>query len=286
MRNYPRPQLSSQDAGPNAGPDPMNRIDTRFAQLKSAGRKALVPFVTAGDPSREATVPVMHALVDAGADVIELGVPFSDPMADGPTIQRSSERALARGVGIDYVFGCVRTFRERDDATPVVLMGYLNPVEIRGPQRFARQAAEAGVDGILLVDLPPEEAAEFRDAFEAAGVALILLASPTSSETRLSMLRSLARGYLYYVSFAGVTGAADRLDAHAAGERLRAIRASTDVPVVAGFGIRDAASAAAMAVDADGVVVGSALVAALADAADPAAAAHAFLAPLRAALDT
>jgi tryptophan synthase alpha chain len=227
----------------------------------------------------------MHALVDAGADVIELGVPFSDPMADGPTIQRSSERALARGVGIDYVFGCVRSFRERDATTPVVLMGYLNPVEIRGPQRFAVQAAEAGVDGILLVDLPPEEAAEFRDAFEAAGVALILLASPTSSEARLAMLRSLARGYLYYVSFAGVTGAADRLDATAAGERLRAIRASTDVPVVAGFGIRDARSAAAMAVDADGVVVGSALVAALAEATDPAAAARDFLAPLRAALD-
>ncbi|WP_205289408.1 tryptophan synthase subunit alpha [Lysobacter sp. TY2-98] len=263
----------------------MSRIDTRFAQLKSARRKALVPFVTAGDPSLDATVPVMHALVAAGADVIELGVPFSDPMADGPTIQRSSERALARGVGIDYVMRCVREFRERDAGTPVVLMGYLNPVEIRGPGAFATLAAESGVDGILLVDLPPEEAAEFRDAFEAAGVALILLASPTSSDARISMLRRLARGYLYYVSFAGVTGAADRLDARAAGERLRAIRSGTDVPVVAGFGIKDAASAAAMAVDADGVVVGSALVSAIADAADPAAAARAFLAPLRAALD-
>ncbi|MFZ5658217.1 MAG: tryptophan synthase subunit alpha [Pseudomonadota bacterium] len=262
----------------------MNRIDTRFAQLASAGRKALVPFVTAGDPSLAATVPVMHALVEAGADVIELGVPFSDPMADGPTIQRSSERALSRGVGLDYVLGCVREFRARDAQTPVVLMGYLNPVEIRGPRRFAAQATEAGVDGILLVDLPPEEAAEFREAFEASGVALILLASPTTSDARLSMLRSLAQGYLYYVSFAGVTGA-DRLDTGAAGERLRAIRAVTPVPVVAGFGIRDAASAAAMAVDADGVVVGSALVSAIADAADPAAAARDFLAPLRAALD-
>lgn len=262
----------------------MNRIDTRFAELKATGRKALVPFVTAGDPALDATVPVMHALVEAGADVIELGVPFSDPMADGPTIQRSSERALGRGVGLDYVLHCVRAFRARDAATPVVLMGYLNPVEIRGARRFAGQAAEAGVDGILLVDLPPEEAAEFREAFEASGVALILLASPTTTDARLSMLRTLARGYLYYVSFAGVTGA-DRLDAGAAGGRLRAIRTGMDVPVVAGFGIRDAASAAAMAVDADGVVVGSALVDALARAADPVAAAGDFLAPLRAALD-
>ena len=262
----------------------MNRIDARFASLRAANRKALVPFVTAGDPSLDATVPVMHALVDAGADVIELGVPFSDPMADGPTIQRSSERALARGVGIDYVMRCVREFRQRDAATPVVLMGYLTPVEIRGPEAFARLAAEAGVDGILLVDLPPEEAREFRDAFEAAGVALILLASPTSADARIAMLQQLARGYLYYVSFAGVTGA-DRLDTGAAGGRLRQIREGTQVPVVAGFGIKDAASAAAMARDADGVVVGSALVAALADAGDPAAAARAFLAPLRAALD-
>ncbi len=262
----------------------MNRIDTRFAQLKAAGRKALVPFMTAGDPSLESTVPVMHALVEAGADVIELGVAFSDPMADGPTIQRSSERALARRAGLDYVLGCVRGFRAADAETPVVLMGYLNPVEIRGPGEFARQAAAAGVDGVLLVDLPPEEAADVREAFEASGVALILLASPTTAESRLAMLKSLARGYLYYVSFAGVTGA-DHLDAGAAGERLRAIRDAAPVPVVAGFGIKDAASAAAMAVDADGVVVGSALVQALADAADPVAAAHGFLAPLRAALD-
>lgn len=262
----------------------MNRIDIRFAQLRETGRKALVPFITTGDPSLEATVPVMHALVESGADVIELGMPFSDPMADGPTIQRSSERALARGVGIDSIFASVRSFRELDANTPVVLMGYLNPIEIRGPQNFAEAAAKAGVDGILLVDLPPEEAREFRDAFEAANVALILLASPTTSDARLAMLQSLARGYLYYVSFSGVTGA-DHLDTGAAGQRLRMIRQATQVPVVAGFGIKDAASAAAMAVDADGVVVGSALVSALADAADPVAAARAFLAPLRAALD-
>ena len=264
----------------------MNRIDTRFAALRAANRKALIPFVTAGDPSLEATVPVLHALVDAGADVIELGVPFSDPMADGPTIQRSSERALARGAGLRYVFDCVRAFRSRDVETPVVLMGYLNPVEIRGAERFAADAVAAGVDGALLVDLPPEEANDFRDAFDAHGLALVVLAAPTTSDERLVHLCEAAQGYLYYVSFAGVTGA-DRLDAVAAGERLRTIRTHGRVPVVAGFGIKDAASAAAMAADADGVVVGSALVAALADG-EPASApdrARAFLAPLRTALD-
>ena len=263
-----------------------HRIDTRFAELGASGRKALVPFITAGDPSLDATVPVMHALVDAGADVIELGVPFSDPMADGPTIQRSSERALAKGAGIAYVFDCVRRFRERDGRTPIVLMGYLNPVEIRGADRFAREAVAAGVDGVLLVDLPPEELGEFRDAFSVHGLALILLAAPTTSDARLARLCEAAQGYLYYVSFAGVTGA-DQLDTGAAGDRLRAIRSRSQVPVVAGFGIKDAASAAAMAVEADGVVIGSALVAHLADAADPAdaaARAGAFLAPLRAAL--
>jgi tryptophan synthase alpha chain len=266
----------------------MNRIDAKFAQLKAASRKALIPFVTAGDPSLESLVPVMHALVGAGADVIELGVPFSDPMADGPTIQRSSERALARGAGMSFVLEGVREFRQRDDATPVVLMGYLNPVEVRGADSFAREAAAAGVDGVLLVDLPPEEAGGFREAFAAHGIALVLLAAPTTTDARLRGLCAQASGYLYYVSFAGVTGAAERLDAAAAGERLRAIRAASTAPVVAGFGIRDAASAAAMAVDADGVVVGSALVAALdgAEGADDAAArAREFLAPLRAAVD-
>jgi len=230
----------------------------------------------------------MHALVAAGADVLELGVPFSDPMADGPTIQRSSERALARGAGMGWVLGAVREFRERDADTPVVLMGYLNPVEIRGAVQFARDAAQAGVDGVLLVDLPPEESPEFREAFAAHGVALVLLASPTTPDARLSLLLDNARGYLYYVSFAGVTGASERLDPEAAAAHLRRIRAGSPVPVVAGFGIRDAASAAAMAVDADGVVVGSALVSAMAHAADPAEAAACateFLAPLRAALD-
>ncbi|MBP6797763.1 MAG: tryptophan synthase subunit alpha [Luteimonas sp.] len=265
----------------------MTRLKRKFAELKAANRKALIPFVTAGDPSLEATVPVMHALVAAGADVIELGVPFSDPMADGPTIQRSSERALARGAGLRYVLEAVRAFRGRDADTPVVLMGYLNPVEIRGVERFAAEAADAGVDGLLLVDLPPEEAAGFREALAAHGTALILLASPTTTDERLRALLADAQGYLYYVSFAGVTGASDRLDTRAASERLRRIRAGSAVPVVAGFGIRDAAGAAAMAVDADGVVVGSALVAALdgAGSVDQATArATAFLSPLRAAL--
>lgn len=265
----------------------VTRIDECFARLRASGRKALIPFVTAGDPSLEASVPVMHALVAAGADVIELGVPFSDPMADGPTIQRSSEHALARGATLRYVFDSVAAFRQQDSKTPVVLMGYLNPVEIRGPARFAEEAVSAGVDGVLLVDLPPEEAEETRAAFTAAGLALILLASPTSSEQRLTTLCEAAQGYLYYVSFAGVTGASERLDSQAASERLRLLRQRSKAPVVAGFGIKDAASAAAMAVDADGVVVGSALVSALAETSTPEAAAEAatrFLVPLRDAL--
>lgn len=265
----------------------MNRIDAKFQHLQAAGRKALIPFLTAGDPSLEATVPVMHALVGAGADVLELGVPFSDPMADGPVIQRSSERAIARGAGLGWVLQAVREFRRDDADTPVVLMGYLNPIEIRGAARFAADAVAAGVDGVLLVDLPPEEAGELRGAFADTGLALILLASPTTTEQRLALLCDGAQGYLYYVSFAGVTGA-DRLDAGAANDRLHEIRARSRVPVVAGFGIKDAASAAAMAREAAGVVVGSALVAALAEAGDAASAARVagdFLAPLRQALD-
>ena len=265
----------------------MSRLDDRLQALRAGNRKALVPFLTAGDPSLAATVPAMHALVRAGADLIELGVPFSDPMADGPVIQRASERAIERGAGLKFALECVRSFRERDAATPVVLMGYLNPVEIRGAQAFAEQAAAAGVDGVLLVDLPPDEAADYRAAFAAHGVALILLAAPTTPAERQAQLCALAQGYLYYVSFAGVTGAS-HLDVQAAGERLRALRAQSPVPVYAGFGIRDAASAAAMASNADGVVVGSALVQAMADAAsaeDAADRAAGFLGPLRQALD-
>ena len=265
----------------------MTRIDSCFAALKAANRKALIPFVTAGDPSLAATVPVMHALVAAGADVIELGVPFSDPMADGPTIQRSSERALARGVGTTQVFAMVRAFRATDTSTPVVLMGYLNPVVMRGVEHYAREANVAGVDGVLLVDLPPEEAAETRAIFNTHGLALIALAAPTTSEPRLARLAHEAQGYLYYVSFAGVTGA-NRIDTDSVLERVSALRAQAVAPVVVGFGVRDAATAASLAPCADGVVVGSALVEAIAgasDADDAARRATAFLAPLRAALD-
>ena len=265
----------------------MTRLQARIDALRGSGRKALVPFMTAGDPSLESTVPVMHALVEAGADAIELGVPFSDPMADGPVIQRSSERALGRGAGMAFVLDSVRRFRERDADTPVVLMGYLNPVEIRGPARFAADAAQAGIDGMLLVDLPPEEAADYREAFAAHGLALISLVSPTTPDERLGPLCAQAQGYIYYVTYAGVTGAA-HLDVGDAGRHLAQVRALSSAPVYAGFGIRDAGSAAAMAAHADGVVVGSALVSSMEDAADPtdaAARADAFLRPLRQALD-
>ncbi|KFN44748.1 tryptophan synthase subunit alpha [Arenimonas oryziterrae] len=265
----------------------MSRFEATFARLRTDGRKALVPFITAGDPSREATVAVMHALVDAGADMVELGVPFSDPMADGPVIQRSSERALERGVNTSYVFDCVREFRRRDTDTPVVLMGYLNPIEIRGVDRYAADAIAAGVDGVLLVDLPPEESAPMRTAFSAHGLDLISLAAPTTSPDRLAQLATQSQGYLYYVSFAGVTGASI-VDAGDVVAKAGALRAMAKVPVLIGFGIKDAASAAAMAPIADGIVVGSALVESLATAATPedaATRAREFLAPLRAALD-
>ena len=265
----------------------MSRIASKFRQLAEARRKALVPFITAGDPSLEDTVPVMHALVGAGADVIELGVPFSDPMADGPSIQRSSERAIGRGAGLRYVLRCVAEFRQSDATTPVVLMGYLNPIEILGAQAFARDAAAAGVDGVLLVDLPPEEAGPTREAFNAAGIELISLAAPTTAPARLQRLARESQGYLYYVSFAGVTGGS-QLDVQDVLHRAGELRAMATVPVLVGFGIRDAASAGALAPAADGVVVGSALVDALAAGEAPgqaAARAAAFLAPLRAALD-
>ncbi|HLU12492.1 MAG TPA: tryptophan synthase subunit alpha [Arenimonas sp.] len=265
----------------------MSRLQRKFEALANSGRKALVPFITAGDPSLEATVPVMHALVEAGADAIELGVPFSDPMADGPVIQRSSERAIARGAGLRWVLAQVQAFRERDADTPVVLMGYLNPVEILGAGAFAAAAAEAGVDGVLLVDLPPEEAGPTRAAFNARGLALVSLASPTTAPARLERLAREAQGYLYYVSLAGVTGAG-HLDPAQVRQRAGELARQAAAPVLVGFGIRDGETAAALAEAADGVVVGSALVQALdgAGSADEAARrAAAFLAPLRAALD-
>jgi tryptophan synthase alpha chain len=265
----------------------MNRIDARYAALRTDGRIGLIPFVTAGDPSPEWLVPMMHALVAAGADLIELGVPFSDPMADGPVIQHASERAVARGVGIGLILEQVQAFRREDAATPVILMGYLNPIEIYGWERFARDAAAAGVDGALLVDCPVEEAGRATPLAH-AGLHQIFLVAPTTTPERLGEVTARARGFLYLVSFAGVTGA-NRLDTDEVGRRIAAIRGATSVPIAVGFGVRDAASAAAIgAAGADAVVVGSALVERLAgspDAADVAARIGAFLAPIRAALD-
>jgi tryptophan synthase alpha chain len=265
----------------------MNRIDSRFAALRKAARTGLIPFVTAGDPDPAWSVEILHALVAAGADAIELGVPFSDPMADGPVIQRASERALARGVGLRRVLEMVRAFRATDAATPVVLMGYLNPVEIYGLGRFAADAGSAGVDGVLLVDLPPEEAMDVDRALEARGIARISLAAPTTSPERLARIAASARGFLYYVSFAGITGA-DRLALDAVNERLASLRRSATAPLAVGFGVREPAQAAALARNADAVVVGSALVERIAQARDKADAcriAREFLVPLRQALD-
>jgi tryptophan synthase alpha chain len=263
----------------------MNRIPARFDQLRANQRTALIPFITAGDPLPDATVAVMHALVDAGADVIELGVPFSDPMADGPVIQHASERALAKHVGIAQILGWVRTFRERDDKTPVVLMGYLNPIEIHGMQRFAREAADAGVDGVLIVDCPVEEDATLRPLRD-AGLQRILLTAPTTSDARMAHAVAAAEGYLYYVSFAGITGAS-HLDAVEVERRVRALRAQAKVPVAVGFGIKDADGAKRIGAFADAVVIGSALVSRLAGSANADEACsrtREFLSPIRKAL--
>ncbi len=264
----------------------MNRIDRRFAELKAAGRTGLIPFVTAGDPQPDAVVPVLHALVDGGADVIELGLPFSDPMADGPTIQHADERALASGVTLERVLAWVDQFRARDAGTPIVLMGYLNPVEAFGYERFATAAVAAGVDGVLLVDCPLEEAV-IAAPLRAAGLHRIWLAAPTTSPARLVRLCEAAEGFLYYVSVAGTTGAA-RPSTETLAARVTDIRSRARAPVAVGFGIRDVAQASAIAAFADAVVIGSALVERLAGAgtADEAAArAREFLAPMREALD-
>ena len=237
----------------------MSRIAATFAALAARKRTALVPFVTAGDPSRSATVPVMHAMVNAGADIIELGVPFSDPMADGPVIQRASERALAAGMSFDGVLEIVREFRATDGATPVVLMGYLNPLEAAGYAQAAERAAAVGVDGLLTVDLPPEEADEFVRDVRASGIDPVFLVAPTTSDERIERICSEASGFVYYVSLKGVTGAST-LDVEDVAERMARIRRATDLPVGVGFGIHDGASAARIARVSDAVVVGSAIV--------------------------
>ena len=237
----------------------MSRIGTRFQTLKKQGRKALIPYITAGDPEPGVTVPLLHALVDAGADLLELGVPFSDPMADGPVIQAACERALKHHVSLNQVLDMVRTFREKDNQTPVVLMGYLNPVEVMGYEKFAAAAQAAGVDGLLTVDLPPEEASELVDCLKSHMIDPIFLAAPNSDAARIRYMAEFAGGFLYYVSFKGVTGA-NRLDVESVRNKVEQIRTNIELPVGVGFGIRDATSAAQIAAFADAVVVGSVLV--------------------------
>ncbi|MGH8456034.1 MAG: tryptophan synthase subunit alpha [Stenotrophobium sp.] len=240
----------------------MSRLAKVFTALKAQKRKALIPYITAGDPHPQHTVSFMHALVKAGADVVELGVPFSDPMADGPTIQLACERALAHGTSLWQVMDMVAEFRKTDGKTPVVLMGYLNPIEMRGLKPFAEKAQACGVDGVLIVDLAVEESSAYLPVLREHGLDCIFLLAPTSPVERITAIAREASGYLYYVSLKGVTGAAT-LDVDSVAAKLTKIRKVTDLPVAVGFGIRDAASAAAVGRVADGVVVGSMLVSAI-----------------------
>ncbi|TAG02947.1 MAG: tryptophan synthase subunit alpha [Betaproteobacteria bacterium] len=264
----------------------MNRINTTFSALKSSRKTALIPFITAGDPTLDSTLPTMHALAKAGADVIELGVPFSDPMADGPVIQRSSERALMKGMSLRKVLAIVAEFRKDNATTPVVLMGYANPIEAMGREVFVAAAASAGVDGVLVVDYPPEEADDFSAVLIARDLAPIFLLAPTSSAERVQAVGRLARGYVYYVSLRGVTGAGN-LDVADVASKVAAIKAIVSVPVGVGFGIRDAATARAVGAVADAVVIGSALVQTMFDAPESeiAQTGGAWLAKVREALD-
>ncbi len=264
----------------------MSRIGPCFEALQGAKRKALIPYITAGDPDPALTVPLLHALVEAGADILELGVPFSDPMADGPVIQRSSERALAKGVGLGTVLAMVRAFRTRDARTPLVLMGYANPVEAFGIETFLDQAKDAGVDGVIVLDYPPEEAAPFAELAKQHGIDPIFLLAPTSSERRIKDVARVGSGYLYYVSLKGVTGAAN-IDLEDVAARLPLIRAATRLPIGVGFGIRDPESARRVAQVADAVVIGSRIIQEI-EAAGPkeaVARVRALLKPIRAALD-
>ncbi len=265
----------------------MSRIKTVFSKLQQEGRKGLIPFVTAGDPEPEITVALLHALADAGSDVIELGIPFSDPMADGPVIQRSSERALSKGVTTRKVLAYVSEFRQLNQHTPIVLMGYANPIERMGINHFVTEAQKAGIDGVLVVDYPPEESLEFSTCLRAVDLDPIFLLSPTSSDERIAKVAEMASGYLYYVSLKGVTGAKNLNEAEVC-SKLPMISHYTHLPVAVGFGICDAQSACRVAQSADAVVIGSALIQAL-EAGNPAEAAILagnFIAPIRAALDS
>ena len=265
----------------------MSRIAATFAALQARGRKALIPYVTAGDPFADATVDIMVAMAAAGADVIELGVPFSDPMADGPVIQKAGDRALARGIGMPQVLAFVRGFRLKNDTTPVVLMGYANPVERYGIDRFVLDARAAGVDGVLVVDYPPEECQAFAATLRANGLDPIFLLAPTSTELRMAQVGRIASGYVYYVSLKGVTGAG-HLDTAAVATMIPRIRKFVKLPVGVGFGIRDAKTARAVAAVSDAVVIGTALVQLLEGCTrdNVAAVAGEFIAGIRAALDS
>ncbi|MGB2220799.1 tryptophan synthase subunit alpha [Neptunomonas sp.] len=245
----------------------MSRINSYFSRLKAEGKKALIPYVTAGDPNPSVTVPLLHAMVDAGADIIELGVPFSDPMADGPVIQLACERALSHNVRLLDVLDMVKAFRTENTTTPIVLMGYLNPIEVLGYERFAQLAKEAGVDGVLTVDLPPEESVEFAGVMKANALDVIYLLAPTTQEDRIESVCEYGSGYVYYVSVKGVTGSS-ALDVDEVKGKLDIVRRHTDMPVGVGFGIRDGKTAAAVATIADGVIVGSVLVNAIAENAE------------------
>ena len=265
----------------------MSRIDKAFSALAAAGRKALIPYVTSGFPARDSTVPVMRAMVAAGADVIELGVPFSDPMADGPVIQRANEAALALRVGLRDVLAMVREFRAHDQRTPVVLMGYANPLERMGLDSFLDAARDAGVDGVLVVDYPPEESEAFARAAREREIDPIYLLAPTSSEQRVAQVLALASGYVYYVSLKGITGAGN-LDTAEVARRVDAIKRGTALPVGVGFGIRDGETARAISEHADAVIIGTRMIQLL-EAGPPESAperAGAFVASVRAALDS
>ena len=242
----------------------MSRIAACFAALKTQGRQALIPYVTAGDPHPDVTVGLMHQMVTAGADVIELGIPFSDPMADGPVIQLACERALQHNTSLTMILAMVAEFRQQNDTTPVVLMGYLNTVERMGYPQFVAAAKDAGLDGVLMVDLPPEEGRDFNASLRQAGLDAIFLIAPTTTEERIKKICAAGSGYLYYVSLKGVTGSA-QIDTDAVAKKLALVKQHTQLPLGVGFGIRDADSAARVAQVADGVVVGSVLVSAMGD---------------------
>jgi tryptophan synthase alpha chain len=264
----------------------VSRIQARFENLRKSGRKALIPYITAGDPAPAMTVPLLRALVESGADILELGVPFSDPMADGPVVQRSGERALKHGVGMHHVLDMAREFRHQNSQTPLVLMGYANPIEAMGVEAFVRAAAAAGVDGVIVVDYPPEECTQFAALCKASGIDPVFLLAPTSTDRRIQEVARVGSGYLYYVSLRGVTGAG-HLDFDDVAARIPKIRAATHLPIGVGFGIRDAESARKVASAADAVVIGSRIIQEI-EAAGPEhaiARVQALLRPIREALD-